>query len=195
MNPTTRLGLLAVVAIAGIVAGCVTASTREDARRIDIADGAYLELPRAEEITGSFDATQVIVATYGEERHSFEAHVRVNPGNITIVGLNSIGVLLFSITYDGSILKASGVPAARAIDAKYVLADVLMTHWDPKWLSAHLDGARLESRNNGRTILRGSKPVIEIDNETGEPWHGIAILRHLERGYTLRIENVEFIRR
>ncbi len=91
--------------------------------------------------------------------------------------------------------EASGVPAAQAIDAKYVLADVLMTHWDPKWLSAHLDGARLESRINGRTILRGSEPVIEIDSDSGEPWHGIATLRHLERGYTLRIENVEFIRR
>ncbi len=86
MNATTRSGLLTVVAVAGIVVGCVTASTREDARRIDIADGAYLELPRAGEITGSFDATQVIVATYGEESHSFEAHVQVNPGNISDCG-------------------------------------------------------------------------------------------------------------
>lgn len=186
---------LAVLAIAGAATGCSSTSVREDARRIDIAEGAFLELPHADEITGSFDATQVIVASYGDENHSFEAHVQVDPGKITIVGLNSVGVLLFSISYDGRTLKTSGVPATQAIDAKYVLADILLTHWDPEWLNAHLDGAELRVRSKGRTIMRGSEPVIEIDSDTGEPWRGIVTLRHLERGYKLRIENLELIRR
>ena len=47
---------------------CSTVPVQRNVERVEIAKAVYLMLPRAEEITRSFDATQLLVADY--EEHS-----------------------------------------------------------------------------------------------------------------------------
>lgn len=182
----------ALFVVAALLGGCGSVETRTEVQRIDIANEVFLILPRADELTESFDATQVISAEYEDKSRSFEAHLEARPGKITIVGLNTIGVVLFSITYDGTELLASGVAEAQVINARYVLADVLMSHWDPKWLVSRLEGATLAATESSRTVRRDGEAIIEITYDSGTPWSGNARLTHRERGYSLRINNVEF---
>ena len=183
----------ALLTAAALIGGCGSVELRTEVQRIDIASEVFLVLPRAGELTESFDATQVISAEYADESHSFEAHLEARPGKITIVGLNTIGMVLFSITYDGTEMLASGVAQAQVINAKYVLADVLMSHWDAEWLRPKLEGATLEVTESTRTVQRNGDVIIEIGYDSDTSWSGNARLVHHERGYSLRIQNVEFI--
>ena len=187
----------AVMLIAATLVACAPVEVRTNLRRIDIANGVILELPSGSGITQSFDATQSIAADYEDAHHAFEAHLEVRPGKITIVALNALGGALFSIAYDGVELQASGVVDAQVSNARYVLADVLLTHWEPDWINRHLDGAVLEVAGDGttRTVSRGAEPVIRIEHESTDPWQGRANFAHLERKYSLRINTVEMIRR
>ena len=163
-------------------------------RRIDIAEDVYLVLPTATELTAAFDATQIITADHGDKSHAFEAHLEARSGKITIVAVSAIGTVLFSITYDGVDLQARGVVEAQVVNAEYVLADVLLSYWDPQWLSSHIDGGELDVSSGGaaRAVLRRGEIIIRISHESPELWKGKAEFSNLERGYALHINTVEF---
>jgi Protein of unknown function (DUF3261) len=188
MKPTLALLLL----LAAVAAGCGPTPVQREVQRIDIGKDVFLLLPGPDELRESFDATQVIVATYGNEKRTFEAHLEMRPGRITIVGVNTIGMVLFSISYDGVRLVSSGAAETQKVNARYVLADVLLTHWDPVWLNARLAGARVVDFGAGRSVLRNGEPLIDIVIDGGAPWHGATRLIHHERGYTLDIDTVQY---
>lgn len=180
--------------IVAVSAGCASVEIRTEVQRIDIATDVYLVLPGASELTASFDATQVITADHGDESHSFEAHLEARPGKITIVAVSAIGAVLFSITYDGVDLQARGVVEAQVVNAEYVLADVLLSYWEPQWLARHIDGAELNVSADGtvRTVSSQGEVIIRIVHEKPETWMGKAEFSNLERGYALHINTVEF---
>lgn len=191
--PRARSCVLAIL-IASFSASCTSLEVKTDLQRIDIAKDVYLVLPAASGLTASFDATQIITADHGDKSHSFEAHLEARPGKITIVAVSPIGSVLFSISYDGADLQARGVVQAQVVNAEYVLADVLLSYWEPQWLVRHIEGAELEISADGtvRTVRRQDDAVIRITHETPELWKGKVHFSNVERGYALRINTVEF---
>jgi len=192
----TRITCIAIVILAGVAsAGCSSVEIRKERQRIAIATDIFFQLPEASELTESFNATQVIAAQYEDRSFSFEAHIESRPGKITIVGLGALGGALFSIAYDGVELQASGAVEAQVVNAEYVLADVLLAHWDVDWLNQHLQGAAIEATEDGasRFLSRQDELVVGISYDTVDPWGGKATLTHLERGYVLDIRTVEHI--
>jgi hypothetical protein len=190
-----RITCIAIAILAGIVtAGCSSVEVRKERQRIAIATDVFLMLPQASELSESFNATQVIAAQYADRSFSFEAHLESRPGKITIVALGALGGALFSISYDGVELRASGSVETQVINAEYVLADVLLAHWDVDWLNQHLQGASIEAAEDGesRFLSRQDELVVDINYDTSDPWGGKATLTHLERGYVLDIRTVEY---
>lgn len=176
---------------------CATTTVNTGVQQIPIATEAYLVLPAATELTGSFDATQVIAARYQHDSYSFEAHIEARPGSITIVAVGALGGALFSITYDGDEISATGAQDVQRINAEYVLADVLLTHWDPDWLNHRLQGAVVTLTEGGkkRMVTRGGELIISIAFDTPNPWSGSATFSHHERQYELHISTAEFVPR
>jgi hypothetical protein len=167
-----------------------------DVRRIEIADAVFLILPGAEELTGNFDATQLLVADYDGRSYSFQAQLEVRPGMITIVAVTLLGGTLFSLTYDGTDLRAEGLLDAQGLQAKYVLADVLLSYWNSEWVHDQLQGGILEvsAVDNTRTVSRDDDTLIVVSYDATDPWSGTAQFNHVERGYMLDIRTVEFVR-
>ena len=191
----TRISVLIAATLAlGIVAACGLIEVRKDQQRIMIASDVYLVLPDASELTESFNATQSILAEYEDRSFSFEAHIEARPGQLTIVALNALGGALFSISFDGVELIASGAAEAQVVNAEYVLADVLLAHWDPDWLNRRLDGASIEASQNGeeRFVSRNGELIVGITYDSADPWGGKAQLTHIERAYVLHIRTAEF---
>ena len=187
--------LRAVMVLCALVSyGCGTVTMHSTVERVEIASAVYLTLPKPEEITQSFDATQLLVANYDEQSYSFQAQLEVRPGKITIVGIAMWGGTLFSITYDGSILRTEGMVDQQGVNPEYLLADVLLMTWDPDWLRPRLQGATLEisEGNDSRTVSRDGEPVIEISYETPAARTGRTQFKHVERGYVLDIRTAEF---
>jgi len=186
--------LFAAALAVAIVTACGSVVVQKDQRRIMIADDVYLVLPEAGELTGSFNATQSIHAEYEDHSYSFEAHIEARPGQLRIVALNALGGALFSISFDGLELEASGSVEMQVINAEYVLADVLLAHWDSAWLNQHLEGASIDASQDGdgRFVSRNGELIIGISYESVDPWGGKAQLTHIERGYVLHIRTAEF---
>lgn len=184
--------IVALVTIA--LASCGPAVVRKEQQRIGIANDVFLVLPQVAELSESFNATQAILAEYEERSYSFEAHVEARPGKITIVAVSALGAALFSITFDGTELQASGSSQAKLINAEYVLADVLLAHWDIDWLNRRLEGASIEvsQAGNERFVTREGELIIGIAYESSDPWGGAAELTHIEREYVLRIKTAEY---
>ncbi len=174
--------------------GCSMVDIRPNVERIEIANAVYLTLPKTEEITESFDATQLLVIDFEEQSYSFQAQLEVRPGKITIAAIPMWGGTLFSVTYDGSTLRTQGMIDTHGVNVGFLLADVLLTFWDPAWVSRRLQGAVLEvSESNGRrTVSRDGEPVIEISYELADRWAGRTHFKHRERGYELNIKTVGF---
>ena len=183
-----------VVVLAIIANGCGTTILRSEPTGIAVATDVYLELPSAADLTESFDAVQAIVGEYEDGSYSFAAHIEARPGSITIVGIGALGGPLFSISYDGGEMVATGSQQAQVVNAEYVLADVLLTHWDVDWISANLRGASISAAGHGkqRYITRDGELLIGITYDTSDPWGGVAQLTHIERQYTLKITTAEF---
>jgi hypothetical protein len=184
--------LVAVLAIAA--SGCGTTTMRGEPTRIAIATDVYLELPTVAELTESFDAVQAIVGEYEDGSYSFAAHIEARPGSITIVGIGALGGPLFTISYDGMEMIATGAQQAQVINAEYVLADVILTHWDLEWIKANLRGGAIAEAGHRkqRYITRDGKLVIGITYDTSDPWGGVAQFTNIERQYTLQITTAEF---
>lgn len=177
-------------------AACGSATVRTQQQQIEIAHDVYLVLPAAHELSESFNATQAIAAEYEDHAYSFEAHIEARPGMLTIVALNALGGPLFSITYDGVELRAQGAAEAQLVNAEYVLADVLLAHWDIEWLNQRLDGASMSSSESGaeRFVTRDKALIIGILYDSPDPWGGATTLTHVERQYVLHITTAEFSR-
>ena len=173
---------------------CSTVPVQRNVERVEIAKAVYLTLPKAEEITRSFDATQLLMADYEDQSLSFQAQLEVRPGKITIVAITMWGGTLFSITYDGSTLRTEGMVDRHGVNAEYLLADVLLTTWEPEWLNARLQGAALEvsGSHDSRIVSRDGEPLIEISYESPDAKTGRSRFKHLERGYQLDIRTAEF---
>ena len=186
-----------VVGLAIIVSGCGTTTMRSEPANIAIATDVYLQLPSAAELTESFDAVQAIVGEYEDGSYSFAAHIEARPGSIAIVGVGALGAPLFSISYDGIEMVATGAQQAQVVNAEYVLADVILTHWDLDWIEAHLRGASITTAGHRkqRYITRDGDLVIGITYDTSDPWGGVAQLTHIERQYSLQITTAEFTQR
>ena len=191
----TRSCSIAIVIFTGMFnASCGSVEVREPVERIAIANDVFLLLPDASELTESFNATQVISAEYEDRSFSFEAHLESRPGKITIVALGALGGPLFSIRYDGAELQASGSVEAQVVNAEYVLADVLLAHWNVDWLNKRLLGASIETSTDGnsRFVSRQDELLIGINYDSPNPWGGKVTLTHLQRGYVLEIRTAEF---
>ncbi len=193
MMATKAFLLVTILLCAFISHGCGVVDVRQDVERIEIASAVFLTLPRAEDLTESFNATQVIDVVYDERSYSFQVQFELRPGRITIAAVNLWGGTLFSVTYDGIALRAQSLIDTEGVNAEYLLADVLLTFWDSEWVSARLQGAvlKVSQIDGSRTISRRGEPVIEISYETTDPWVGRTRFTHVERGYFLDIRTVE----
>lgn len=177
-----------------VLSACGTTTVQNEQERIAIATDVYLQLPSANELSQSFDAVQAIVGEYQDGSYSFAAHIEARPGSISIVGMGGLGGPLFTVNFDGTRIAATGARQARIINAEYVLADVLLVHWDDEWLNRNLQGASIATAEGGkeRFVTRGDELLIGITYDSPNRWGGVANLTHMERQYSLRITTAEF---
>jgi len=192
---TARTSQLVTATLCGIlILGCSTVDVRSDVDRIEIANAVFLTLPGVADLTENMDATQVLVAEYDDRSYSFQVQLEFRPGTMTMAAVTLWGGTLFSISYDGAVLRTQGLLETQDLNPEYLLADVLLTYWDPERVNEWLEGGVLEVSRNSvqRTVSRGGEAVVEISHEEEDPWVGRTHFTHLERGYALDIRTVEF---
>jgi hypothetical protein len=136
---------------------------------------------------------QVVRAAYGARELTFNCVVTVKEGGMTLVGLNSLGIRLFTIRYDGVRADAEVAPAMQGpLMPERLLADLQLVFWPLASLEKPMRDAgwQLSGASPGiRRLRRGEQLVAEAHYATGDAWSGRSWLVNFEHGYSLQIDS------
>jgi hypothetical protein len=136
---------------------------------------------------------QVVRTAMGAREFTFNCVVTVKDDVTTVVGLNAVGVRLFTLRHDGSqvqVEKSAGLPAA--FDPAHMLADLQLVFWPLAPLQSRLreEGWKLgEPAPGTRRLLRGDRLVAEVHHAAEDAWTGRSWLVNFEYGYSLQIDS------
>ena len=185
--------LLAAFTAASMLAGCAHAprsSTHASMAR-------PLAAPQA---AGEHAVSQVVRGAFGAREMTLSCVVTVKDGVMSVVGLNALGVRLFTIRYDGRLVSADkGIGVPEGLTPERLLADLQLVFWPLQPLQQTLQSAGYELKDSApatRRLRRGDRLVAEVHYSQGAgadlahaAWSGRAWLVSLEYGYSLHIES------
>jgi hypothetical protein len=136
---------------------------------------------------------QVVRAAYGARELTFNCVVTVKDGSMTLVGLNSLGIRLFTIRYDGTRVEAETAPAMQGpLMPERLLADLQLVFWPLASLEKPMrdGGWQLSEPSPGtRRLRRGELLIAEAHYGTQDAWSGRSWLVNFEHGYSLQIDS------
>jgi hypothetical protein len=155
MRVVGRIGVLMLLALAG----CAT-------QRVQTGGGLARPLLAPASLGEERSVTQVVRGAFGPREMTMNCVVTVKDGVMTVVGLNAMGVRLFTIRYDGTTTTVdNSLPVPAQLTPERLLADLQLVHWPLRPLQAALrgDGWELSEPAPGtrRRSVAGSKLARE----------------------------------
>ena len=136
---------------------------------------------------------QVVRGAFGARELTFNCVVTVKDGAMTLVGLNSLGVRLFTIRYDGKAVQSETAPALQGpLMPERLLADMQLVFWPLASLAKPMReaGWQLSEPAPGiRRLRHGEQLVAEAHYSGEDPWSGRSWLVNFEFGYSLQIDS------
>lgn len=172
-----------------LLAGCATASR---APSIGETGERPLVSPAA---AGDRAVSQVVRGAVGAREITISCVVSVKGNEMSVVGLNAMGVRLFTLRYDGQSVtaeKSPGVP--DQLQPERLIADLQFVFWPLESLQRPLKDAGYavsETAPGTRRLRRGDRLIAEAHYSGADPWSGRTWLVNLEHGYSLQIEAAE----
>jgi hypothetical protein len=136
---------------------------------------------------------QVVRGAFGSRELTFNCVVTVKDGTMTLVGLNSLGVRLFTVRYDGNAVQSEAAPAMSGpLMPERLLADLQFVYWPLASLAKPMAAAgwQLSEPAAGiRRLRRGEQLIAEAHYISEDPWSGRSWLVNFEFGYSLQIDS------
>lgn len=176
------------VAVVAIVALAACAGTRRPA-----AAPAVVR-PLASPAAGAdHTVSQVVRGAVGAREMTLNCVVTVQGGAMNVVGLNAMGVRLFTIRYDGmQVVAEKGLPLPKQLTPERLLADLQLVYWPVAGLEGPLRTAGFELSEPApatRRLRRAGQLIAEVHYAGADPWQGRSWLVNFEHGYSLQIDS------
>jgi hypothetical protein len=135
---------------------------------------------------------QVVRGAFGARELTFNCVVTVKDGAMTLVGLSSVGMRLFTIRYDGHDVQSEMTPAMQGLQAERLVADMQLVFWPLSSLEKPMReaGWQLSEPASGiRRLRHGDQLIAEAHYGSEDPWSGRSWLVNFEFGYSLQIDS------
>jgi hypothetical protein len=136
---------------------------------------------------------QVLSVSFRDQEATLSVVLNVTPTHLQAVGLNAVGVRLFTIDYDGEHLKTERLPGLpEAIDAQRMLADLQLALWPLIALQAATQNTTFaigEPIAGTRRVKRAGQLYEEVHYAGADPWSGRLWLSNYEFGYSIAVES------
>jgi len=175
--------------------GCANRQANIPSEEVAIGPGVTLTMPSPGELNRSFEAVQLVTARYGEKTMVFESHISVTPHRFLIVSLDSLGRKAMSIDWtDGSIVYDVAPWVPEQLRPQNVLADIIVIYWPGAVVAHSLNGGRLVSGKDIRSIVTDDREIIHADYHpirADDMWSGTLEYRNLAWGYVLNVQSIE----
>jgi hypothetical protein len=142
---------------------------------------------------GERTVNQVVRGAFGAREITFNCVVTVKDGTMTLVGLDSLGVRLFTIRYDGTAVRSETAPALQGpFVAERLIADLQLVFWPLASLVQPMreSGWQVSEPAPGiRRLRHGDQLIAEAHYNGGDPWSGRTWLVNFEHDYSLQIDS------
>jgi hypothetical protein len=136
---------------------------------------------------------QVVRGAFGARELTFSCVVSVKDGSMTLVGMNSLGLRLFTIRYDGNSVQSETMPGMQAaFMPERLLADMQLVFWPFATLEKPMlaAGWQLSEPAPGiRRLRHGERLIAEAHYAGDDPWTARSWLVNFEHGYSLQIDS------
>ena len=168
---------------------CATRTEPLAPKQVPLGAAVFLKIPPPACFKSSRQLRQRIEVTYLKEKKSLEALLRITDRRVQLIGLNSLGIEVFSLDYDGVDLKIEQLrPFAESFDPAFILADLSLAYAQSKCLAQHLSGPfAIAETSRFREIKEAGRPLIEIRYQNQDRLSGGLELKNLLRAYSYKI--------
>jgi uncharacterized protein DUF3261 len=137
--------------------------------------------------------SQVVRGAFGSRELTFSCVVTIKDGSMTLVGMNSLGLRLFTVRYDGKAVQSETTPAMQgAFMPERLLADMQLVFWPFASLEKPMReaGWQLSEPAQGmRRLRRGDRLIAEAHYGGEDPWSARSWLVNFEQDYSLQIDS------
>lgn len=144
-----------------VLCACANKQREESRPQAWLKPGVKVTLPTPG-ITPAFNDQQLLTGTFNGQQQSLLVMLSGDEHQLTLVGLSSIGIRLFLVTYDArGIHTEQSIVLPQLPPASQVLADIMLSHWPiaqwqaqlPKgWTLRDVEDKRQLTDNKGKLI-------------------------------------------
>jgi hypothetical protein len=190
-NRCSALILMAIV----MLAGC-TGKTPPLPPALPIAKEISFRLPDAETLSSEFDASQIVVASWGDRVFNFEVHLRKERNRVVVAAVDPLGNRMLSYTWVGQEVQveyaADGL--SGPLSPKSLAAHLALIFWPGSYVGHGLieKGTALVDTQNERIVTKDGKAIISVtySPDRRSAWNGRSQVRHSEFDYKIFITSV-----
>jgi hypothetical protein len=186
MNDAVSLRIALSILLALTLGACASISGRP-------TPGATLPLLPPASLGATHVAQQVLHVAFGAQDATINVVLTVSPQQLQVIGLNAVGMRLFTLEYDGATLKAERAPGLpEQVDPARILADLQLAYWPLPALQAAAQGSDwqiTEPYAGTRRLRRGGRLIAEVHYADRTPWEGRVWLANYEVGYSLAVQS------
>ena len=136
--------------------------------------------------------SQLLRADYHGRSATLRCVVIVDATQLTVIGLNSLGIRMFSLYYDGATLREERAPQIPdVLQARQLLNDLQLIFWPLQELQQAWQPAGVEVISVAPEIRRLQRAGVVLADVrfAGEPWSTHVHLQNFEQRYTLDIDS------
>lgn len=186
-----RRGWLAVCAL--LLCACANKNVEEGRPQAWLKPGVKVTLP-APGITPSFNEQQLLTGTFNGQQQSLLVMLNGDEQQLTLVGLSSIGIRLFLVTYDArGIHTEQSIVLPQLPPASQVLADIMLSHWPlARWQSQLPKGWSLRDVGDKRQLTDNKGNLITEIRYMNRDQRRVPIsVQQFVFGYHIRIQHLD----
>ena len=140
----------------------------------------------------SVQVRQILHAAFQTHTVDLQCVVTVDSDRMTVIGLNTLGLRAFKVTYDGARIDEQRAPQVPAFVAgARLIEDIQLAFWPLPALQAALAPAGwtvTEPFAGTRRLLRDDALIAEVHYAGAEPWSGRVWLVNFRDRYSLAID-------
>lgn len=112
-----------------LLSGCMSKHQEDRRPQAWLKPGVKITLP-APGITPAVNEQQLLTGTFNGQQQTLMVMLNADEQQLTLVGLSSLGIRLFLVTYDKQGIHAEqSIVLPQLPPAGQVLADIMLSHW------------------------------------------------------------------
>ncbi len=185
---------LMMLCIVVLLSGCAVLETHHtQTPQVNFTNKSTVQLPTPAALNLHHTVMQILTAHTMKKTVTTQVVLEMTSQHIILVALGAFGGQLFSIDYNGKIIKSKRLPIKHGgVGIQQTLLDVILVYGSAHVLQDMLRGnnIKLTIKPLSRVFTLNGRPIIKIQYQYKNPWRGIVHLENVVQHYRIDIKTI-----